>query len=95
MQPATLVIDVSAVEFVDSAGLSTFVRADKALCADGGALTLSGASERLRRILEITSLSHLLEGDPPSSNGGRTATPVERAELLDLRAGEDAGLAPA
>lgn len=59
-RPKQLVIDVSALEFIDSAGLSTFVGAGRALAADGGALALSGASARIRRLLEMTSLSHLL-----------------------------------
>lgn len=94
LQPVELVIDVSALEFIDSSGLSTLVRADKALSADGGMLVLRGASQRVRRLLEITSLAHLLEDVPPSQNG-RTSLAEQTAVPVELRAGEDAGFARA
>lgn len=62
-RPKLLLIDVSALEFVDSAGLSALVRADRALAEDGGSLALTGASARICRLLEITNLSHLLAPD--------------------------------
>jgi stage II sporulation protein AA (anti-sigma F factor antagonist) len=55
-----LVLDVSAVEFVDSSGLNTFVSLHRDTAAAGGTLELVGASASLRRLLEITSLSHLV-----------------------------------
>jgi anti-anti-sigma factor len=55
-----LVLDVSAVEFVDSSGLNTFVSLHRDTAAAGGTLGLVGASTSLRRLLEITSLVHLV-----------------------------------
>jgi anti-anti-sigma factor len=54
-----LVLDVSAVEFVDSSGLNTFVSLDRDATLAGGTFELVGASASLRRLLEITSLLHL------------------------------------
>ena len=60
-RPSKLVLDVSALDFVDSSGLSTFVRTHRSLAAHGASLALAGASPSLRRLLEIASLSALLE----------------------------------
>lgn len=55
---AGLVVDVSAVTFIDSRGLNALVRALRAL--DGATLTLRGASERIVRLLEVSGLIDLI-----------------------------------
>lgn len=59
-EPKQLVIDISGLDFIDSAGLETLVVAERALDANGGTFTLIGASERVLRLLELTGLSQLL-----------------------------------
>jgi anti-anti-sigma factor len=55
-----LVLEVSAVEFVDSSGLNTLLGLYHDTTAAGGTFELVGASASLRRVLEITSLLHLV-----------------------------------
>ena len=55
-QPERLLIDLSAVEFIDSTGLSALIRADQAVTANGQRLSLRGASGQVRRLFELTGL---------------------------------------
>jgi anti-sigma B factor antagonist len=50
-------IDVSALEFCDSAGLSVFIGASRRAAAHGGTVTLRGVRSRLRRILVVTGVA--------------------------------------
>lgn len=58
--PKQLVVDISRLDFVDSAGLGMLVAAKRALGANGGTFALIGASERVLRLLQLTGLSQLL-----------------------------------
>ena len=49
-------VDVSAMTFVDSAGLRVLVRHSERLRADGSSLHLHDASDALRRLIELTGL---------------------------------------
>lgn len=53
--PSRLALDVTALNFCDSSGLSTLVHAHSQLSAPGE-LVLHGASEQLRQLLRITNL---------------------------------------
>ena len=53
-------VDLSAVEYVSSAGLRVFLNARKAL-GDGGRLTIAGANESVRRIFTITGFARIIE----------------------------------
>lgn len=55
-----LIVDLSAVAFVDSVTLSRFVRALRRFEAGGGRLVLADARGPVRRILAITRLDHVL-----------------------------------
>ncbi len=57
---ARLRLDLAAVSFCDSAGLSALVRADRALTAAGGRLLLVNPSARVRRVLDLTGLTEVL-----------------------------------
>jgi anti-sigma B factor antagonist len=48
-----LIVDLSGVEFMDSAGLNVFVRAYKHLIEQDRGLVVRGPSERVRRILDM------------------------------------------
>jgi len=56
-----IALDLSGVTFCDSTGLGAFVHADQALQARGARLVLVNPSERVRRLLAITSLDQELE----------------------------------
>jgi anti-sigma B factor antagonist len=53
--PSRLALDLTALNFCDSSGLSTLVHARSQLSAPGE-LVLHGASEQLRQLLRITNL---------------------------------------
>jgi anti-anti-sigma factor len=52
-----IVLDLSSVSRVDSSGLGTLVGNSKAISSIGGTLCLAGASEGLRRVLQVTNLA--------------------------------------
>jgi anti-anti-sigma factor len=60
-QCRAVVLDASAVPFVDSRGLEVLLDATEQLIRSGEALKLSGANERLREVLELTELSPLFQ----------------------------------
>lgn len=58
-----LVIDLTHVEFVDSAGLGVIMHASGEMEQRGGRLRLSGASEQVRRLFDITHTGTILALD--------------------------------
>ncbi|MHC4219424.1 MAG: STAS domain-containing protein [Planctomycetota bacterium] len=56
-----LVLDASAVAYVDSRGLETLVDITDQLASVGQALKICGANEILREVLELTELSSRFE----------------------------------
>jgi len=52
-----LVVDLEAVEFLDSTGLGVLVSTVKRVRADGGDLALICTSQHILKVLEITSLT--------------------------------------
>ena len=59
-QPAKkLVIDMEKVSYIDSSGLATLVEMLKKTKAQGGSLGLSGLSEKVKSLFEITKLDKL------------------------------------
>jgi anti-anti-sigma factor len=57
----TVVLDLSEVSFVDSAGLRTMVGLDRRAKAAGGSLELRSPNPTLTRLLELTSLDRLFD----------------------------------
>ena len=57
-----LVVDLTGVTFMDSAGFSSVVRAHKRLAEEGHLLTIRGAGPAIKRAMDILGLSELLEG---------------------------------
>ena len=55
-----IAFDLSAVEYVSSAGLRAFLNARKAL-GDGGRMTVAGANESVRRIFTLTGFGRIME----------------------------------
>lgn len=56
-----LVLDASAVPFVDSRGLEVLVELSEQMGEGGRSLKLCGANETLREVLELTELAELFE----------------------------------
>ncbi len=58
-----VVLDLSAMTFIDSTGLGVIVGAVKRVREDGGDLSLRAPSKSTRRVLDITGLSQIITID--------------------------------
>ena len=58
--PGTLVVDMAAVSFVDSTGLSMLVAAQKTVAAHGGRVVVRRPSAQFRQLLRITGVDALV-----------------------------------
>ena len=56
---ATVVVDLSRTEYVDSAGLGTLVLLNREARAAGGCLILAGLSEHVRDLLRLVRLDEV------------------------------------
>jgi anti-sigma B factor antagonist len=56
-------VDLSAVTFLDSSGVSALVAGSRALTAGGHRLRTFGERDNVRRVLEISGLDSLFHGD--------------------------------
>jgi anti-sigma B factor antagonist len=56
-----LVVDMTAVEFLDSTGLGTLLGSRKQLVALDGRLALAGLSDHVLKVFEITSLDQVFD----------------------------------
>jgi anti-sigma B factor antagonist len=56
-----IVLDMSAVDFVDSIGLGVIVSALKRVRGRDGELVVAGASPRLRSLFELTRLDQVID----------------------------------
>lgn len=64
-----LILDLSSVDYVDSAGLGVLMHAWNKLHQKGGSLRLCGVQPRLRKILQTTHTDTLLPIDPSRQDG--------------------------
>ncbi|MFD2680831.1 anti-sigma factor antagonist [Bacillus seohaeanensis] len=55
-----ITVDLSGVSYMDSTGLGVFVGLFKTIKKNNGQLILSGLSERLRRLFDITGLGDIM-----------------------------------
>jgi anti-anti-sigma factor len=62
--PCDLIVDLSAVTFMDARGLTVLVRADALACDLGVRLRIGEASECVTRILKVTGLSQRFMSRP-------------------------------
>ncbi|HEY1317419.1 MAG TPA: STAS domain-containing protein [Gaiella sp.] len=69
--PAKLVVDLSAVEFVDSHGLQLLVATQRRLAAGGCSLVLVPPVEHVRRVFTLTGLDRFL-GEEPTAGAAAT-----------------------
>jgi len=60
-EPASVVLDLDGVTFLDSSGLRVIVAASRELQDHQGSLRLRRAQPAVHRVLEITRLTDLLE----------------------------------
>jgi len=57
----SVVVDLSAVDFMDSSGLNVLVGAVRATRPTGGAIRVVAASRHLRQLFEVTGLHKILD----------------------------------
>lgn len=63
-----VVVDLSAVETIDSSGLGALISGLKAARQGGGDLRIAAPSEQARAVLELTNLNRVLKScDSPDS----------------------------
>lgn len=60
-QAGRLIIDASAIAFIDSRGLETLVTLGERASATGRTLKLSGLNETVREVFELTEVADLFE----------------------------------
>ena len=56
-----VVLDMAAVEFIDSQGIATIVRAHKRLAPEGGTVVIRAPRAQARKVFEVTGLTHLIQ----------------------------------
>jgi anti-sigma B factor antagonist len=65
-----LVVDLSAVDFIDSSGLAVLVRMRQvASSREGGGLVLTGETEAVTQLLRLTRLDDFFEISPGTGDG--------------------------
>jgi anti-sigma B factor antagonist len=72
---ATVVVDLSRTEYVDSAGLGTLVLLSKEARALGGCLVLAGLSDHVRDLLRLVRLDEVLTIAATVEEAARVAAP--------------------
>jgi anti-sigma B factor antagonist len=60
-KPKRLVVDLSRVTYIDSAGLAAFIEAMQKVEAYGGKFALAGLQETVRSIFEISRLDQVFQ----------------------------------
>lgn len=58
--PRLLVVDLSALSFIDSAALSVLMRSHRALHRNGGIMALVSPSPAVARVLELIDIAHVI-----------------------------------
>jgi anti-sigma B factor antagonist len=59
-----LVIDLADLQFIDSIGLTRFVRLHQRLARHGGHLALRNPKPNVRKVLEVTGLADVIAIEP-------------------------------
>lgn len=59
-RPRLLVVELSALSFIDSSALSVLMRAHRALHRNGGTLALVSPSSSVARVLELIDIAHVI-----------------------------------
>ena len=75
---STVVIDLDQLTFMDSTGIATVIQARNRMLENGDTLVLTRPQENVRRVFEVTGLSHWLSDwdpiwSPPSTLQGSDA----------------------
>ena len=63
-----LVLELSKLEFMDSAGVGALVLCSSTMKKTGGKMVLAGAAGKVKQVLELTSLDRIIEMYPDLSS---------------------------
>ncbi|MFQ5723998.1 MAG: STAS domain-containing protein [Terriglobia bacterium] len=63
-----LLVDLTGVDYIDSHGLGQMVACQSTVRSHGGRLCFTGLSDKLRRLLQMTTIPRILEFDPDLAN---------------------------
>ncbi|MGM7703620.1 STAS domain-containing protein [Pseudalkalibacillus sp. Hm43] len=66
-----IIVNLSGVQYMDSTGLGVFVGALKSSQQHGSKLTLTGMTERVQRLFEITGLTDVMNIEPTAEGEAR------------------------
>ena len=58
--PRLVVLDLSALDYADSAGIGTFVACLTLIRKSGGDLRMAGVNSRIQKLFQITGIQHLM-----------------------------------
>ena len=72
---ATVIVDLSRTEYVDSSGLGTLVLLNKEARAAGGCLVLAGLSDHVRDLLRLVRLDEVFTIATTVEEAARVAAP--------------------
>ena len=59
--PRNVILDIKEVEYIDSTGISVLITLNRQQKQNGKSLTITNASQRVANLLELSSLSDLLQ----------------------------------
>ncbi len=84
-----LVLDLSAVGFMDLAGVRLLLGAFEQADAAGDLFLIAAVSPQVRRILELTGHAHVLAGDAGAPEEGIGSLDTARNRAVDERRADD------
>jgi anti-anti-sigma factor len=59
-KPTKFVVDISGLEYLDSAGIGALLAFSSATAAGGGKMVLAGAKGRIRNLLSMTQVDRIM-----------------------------------
>jgi anti-sigma B factor antagonist len=67
-EPATFVLDMRKLTFIDSSGLRALIMADQSVRGEGGRLVVVKGPDRVNEVLEMTGVARQIElvDEPPA-----------------------------
>lgn len=73
-EDAQLVVDLSAVDYIDSAGLATLLECFKRLSRSGGGMRLVGVSDQILEIFKVARLEKVFAIEGGNGRSERSGT---------------------
>ena len=81
--PPAVMLDLSAVSYIDTSGLATLLEASRIARQQGTRLMLHGLHGQPRELLHFSQIDHLLDIADPEPNGPASARAAQQFTVLD------------